>query len=153
MTTKPNVHFLLSIWRDFAPTLPLVMQHDESGWRGITRDSGLQEEVYSWPLPRDPFGCVEDDDVRDDLRRALLERLRVSLPPRQRRIEVLREFVAKAEQAIGAGYAGPQPSDSPSAGSPTHTPSEPNPLLALALHLKWLVRCFGDRPGVSVSIR
>ena len=141
----------LSIWRDFAPTAPLALQDEEAGWRLVARDSKLQEEVYSWPLPRDPFGGIDDDDVRDDLRTALLDRLDVSLPPTQRGIAVLREFVAKAEQAIKEGHSAPLPSDS--AALSTYAPSEPNPLLALAVHLKWLVRCFGDRPHMCVSIR
>lgn len=143
----------LSIWRDFTPTHSLALQDEEAGWQIVTRDTGLQEEVYSWPLPPDPFGGIDDDNVRDDLREALLDRLDVSLPPTQRGIAMLREFVAKAEQAIIEGHAGPLPSASASAIHSTHTPSEPNPLLALALHIKWLVRCFGDRPNISVSVR
>ena len=77
----------------------------------------------------------------------------MSLPPVERGIAVLGEFVIKAEQAIGADQTGPLPSNSASVGSSTHVASEPDPLLALMLHLKWLVKCFGDRPGVSVSIR
>lgn len=141
----------LSIWRNFSPTRPLAMEDERASWREVGRFSGLQEEVYSWSLHQDPFGGIDDDSVRDDLREALLERLDVSLPPTERGIVVLDEFVTKAERAVNEGYAGPLPSDSASVS--THTPSEPNPLLALALHLKWLVRCFGDRPSVSVSIR
>ena len=141
----------LSIWRDFAPTAPLALQNEEAGWQIVAGDSKLQEQVYSWPMPRDPFGGVDDEDVRDNLRAALLDRLDASLPPTKRRIEVLGDFVAKAERAIEKGHSGPLPSDSvmPS----THILSEPNPLLALTVHLKWLVRCFGDRPNVSIIVR
>lgn len=141
----------LSIWRNFEPVHTLGMQDGEAGWKVVDRPSDLQEEVYSWSLLQDPFGGIDDDHVRDDVRGALLDRLDVSLPPTDRGIAVLGEFVTKAEQAVQEGHAGPLPADSASAS--THTPSEPNPLLALALHCKWLVRCFGDRPGVSVSVR
>lgn len=143
----------LSIWRSFAPATPLAVQDAEAGWRIVTTDSRLQEQVYSWPLSTRSFGGIEDDGVRDDLREALFGRLDVSLPPAQRSISVLYEFVEKAEQAISDGHAGPVPTDSASAAPSTHTPLEPNPLLALAVHLKWLVRCFGDRPNVSVAVR
>lgn len=143
----------LSIWRNFAPTHTVAMEDAQAGWRVVGRSSGLQEEVYSWSQIQDPFGGIDDDNVRDDLHRALLNRLHVSLPPTQRGVAVLNEFVAKAERAIIGGHGGPLPADSASAADSAHTPSEPNPLLALVLHLKWLVRCFGDRPAVSVSVR
>ena len=144
--------FRLSIWRDIEPTPPLAMQDEETGWRVITRDSGVQQEVYSWPLLSDPFGGIANDDVRKDVREALLGPLNMSLPPAERRVAALDEFVAKAEQAIEAGQTGPLPSHSASVGA-TAVASEPNPLLALLQHIKWLKRCFADRPGVSVSIR
>ena len=143
----------LSIWRDFAPTAPVGMHDTETGWRLVTRESRLQEGVYSWPLPIDAFGGVDDENVRDDLRKALLHRLDASLPPTQRGVNVLCEFVAKAERAIKEGHSGPLPSDSASEAPSAHTSLEPNPLLALTVHIKWLVRCFGDRPNVSVIIR
>lgn len=151
MVRDPPQALRLSIWRNFAPTHHLAMEDDPASWRVVGRSSSLQEEVYSWSPMQDPFGGIDDENVRNDLRDALLGRLNVSLPPTQRGIAVLREFVAKAERAISEGHAGPMPSDSASAS--THMWSEPNPLLALALHLKWLVGCFGDRPSMSVSVR
>lgn len=142
----------LSIWRDFTPAVRLALQDEEAGWRTVTRDSRLLEEVYVLPF-RDPFGSISDDDVRTDLREALYDRLDVSLAPARRSIAVLGEFVEKAERAINEGHAEPLPSDSASAADATRTPTEPNPLLALVLHFKWLVRCFGDRPSVSVLVR
>ena len=153
MIPEPIAQARLSVWRDFTPTAALALQNVEAGWRLVTRESGLQEEVYSWPLPPDPFGGIDDESVRDDLRKALLDRLDVSLPPTQRRVDVLCEFVVKAERAIKEGHSRPLPSDSAPEALSTHTPLEPNPLLALTVHIKWLVRCFGDRPNVSVTIR
>lgn len=152
MTPEPKQAWL-SIWRDFAPTAPVGEYDAETGWRLVTRESGLQEEVYSWPLLTDPFGSIDDEQVRHDLRTALLSRFDSSLPPMERGIPVLREFVEKAERAISEERAGPLPTDSASAARSTHASLEPNPLLALTVHLKWLVRCFGDRPNVSVTIR
>ena len=142
----------LSIWRNFAPSAPLAVQDADAGWRIVDTDWRLQEQVYSWPLPTDPFGGVDDEGVRDDLRKALFDRLDVSLRPGQRGIAVLREFVEKAKRAVKEGHAGPLPAATSTTPS-THPPMEPNPLLALAIHLEWLVRCFGGRPHVSVTIR
>ena len=142
----------LSIWRNFAPSAPLAVPDADVGWRIVDTDWGLQEQVYSWPLPTDPFGGVVDDGVRDDLREALYGRLAVSLLPGERGIAVLHEFVEKAKLAVREGHAGPLPAATSTTPS-THPPMEPNPLLALAIHLEWLVRCFGGRPHVSVTIR
>ena len=147
-----NTQAKLSIWRDFDPTHPLVIRDEQAGWRVVTRDSGLQAEVYSWPLPHDPFACVADEHIRQDLREALLVRLDVSLPPSKRRLAVLSDFVDKAKRAIEESQTGPLPSAAPSA-DPSEGTTEPNPLLALMLHIKWLVQCFEDRPGISVSVR
>ena len=157
MIPEPIAQARLSVWRDFTPTAAtaaLALQNVEAGWRLVTRESGLQEEVYSWPLPPDPFGGIDDENVRDDLRKALLDRLvDVSLPPTQRGVDVLCEFVVKAERAIKEGHLRPLPSGSASEAPSTHIPLEPDPLLALTVHIKWLVQCFGDRPNVSVTIR
>lgn len=143
----------LSVWRDLAHTPPLAMQDEQDGWRVLASDSGVQQEVYSWPVPSDPFGGITDEKVRDDVRDVLLNRLDISLPPAARGVAVLGQFVAKAERAIEAGQTGPSRSNVASVESGTDTASEPNPLLALLQHLKWLMRCFEDRPGISVSIR
>ena len=147
-----NTQARLSIWRNFDPTHPLAMSDEQAGWRVVTRDSGLQAEVYSWPLPHNPFAGVADEQMQRDLHEALFDRLNVSLPPAKRRLTSLRDFVDKAEEAIEGGQTEALPSTASSAGS-SEVAAEPNPLLALMLHLKWLVQCFEDRPGVSVSIR
>lgn len=143
----------LSIWRELAHTPPLAMQDEQTGWRVLTSDSGVQREVYSWPLPSDAFGGIADEKVRDNVREALLNRLDISLPPAERGVAVLGVFVATAEQAVDADQTGPFRSNVASVESDTDTASEPNPLLALLQHVKWLMRCFEDRPGISVSIR
>ena len=153
MVYDPPQALRLSIWRDFAPAHPLAMQDEHAGWRVVGRSSGLQEEVYSWSSLQNPFEGIDDDNVRADLREALLDRLDVVLPPTERGIDVLSEFVERAERSIDQGHAGPMPSNTASVEDAAHTPSEPNPLLALVMHLKWLVRCFEDRPNMSVSVR
>ena len=106
----------------------------------------MQAEVYSWPLQQDALAGISKDDVRNRLRE-FLDRLDVSRPPAERSLAVLGEFVAAAEEAIEAGNAASVPWES------GHTTVDLDPLLTLVLHLKWLIRCFKDRPGTSVSIR
>lgn len=160
MDDHTSAQLRLSIWRDFAAMPSLVIHDEQSGLRVVNSDSAtqasdssVQAEVYSWTLPQEPFAGIEDEQVRQRLREALHERLGVSRPPAERGFAVLCDFVAEAERTIADGSAGPVPSDVPSTESSTRCALEPNPLLALVLHLKWLVRCFKDRPGMSVSIR
>ena len=148
------VHLKLSIWRNFTPPHPIALHDEQAGSRVIDSDVNLQTEVYSWSS-EEPFSGIASEAVRDRLRDLLVDRLAVSLQPTERGIDALERFVAEAEEAIRTGEAGPVPvSDLPL--YQVHEPYgaiETNPLLALVLHLKWLVACFKDRPGISVSLQ
>ena len=153
MTVDQSVKLRLSIWRDFVPPRPLALPNDEDGGHQVlTSESNLQEEVYSWHLREDPFAGIPDEGVRRRLRASLLQPLEASRPPSERRLAVLNDFVAEAEKAIAAGDARFAPSQEPSSDD-GDAAGEVHALLALTLHLKWLSRCFANRPGISVSIR
>lgn len=146
MAAETNVQLHLSIWRDYAPSHPLALRGEQTGFQLVTSEHRMQAEVYSWPLQQDALAGISKDDVRNRLRE-FLDRLDVSRPPAERSLAVLGEFVAAAEEAIEAGNAASVPWES------GHTTVDLDPLLTLVLHLKWLIRCFKDRPGTSVSIR
>ena len=153
MDGDSGVNLTLSIWRDFMPARPLTLPGDE-GWQLLDSKSGLQEEVYSWQLREDAFAGVSDDATRTDLRDRLLGRLAYSKPPAERRLSVLEEFVKAAEASIASGSATFAPSGSrPDDDSADKIQIEANPLLALTTHLKWILACFRNRPGISVSVR
>lgn len=146
-----NVQFHLSIWRDYTPPHSVALRseqtgEEQTGFQVVTPENGLQAEVYSWPLRTDVWVGIPDEVVRNRLRK-LLDRLDVTFPPAERSLVVLGDFVTAAEQAIKSGAAGTGPVG---IGDAT---VESNPVLALVLHLKWIIRCFKDRPGISVSIR
>lgn len=141
-----TVVFHLSIWRDYTPTHPVALRGYEAGFQVVTSEHSLQAEVYSWPLRPDHLAGIADEKIRNHLQ-ALIEKLDVSRPPVERPLAALDDFVAAAEKVIEENKAIPVPWNS---GEMTVVI---NPLLALVLHLKWLVRCFKDRPGISVSIR
>ena len=146
MATETSVQFHLSIWRDYAPPYPVALRGEETDFQVVTSGHHLQAEVYSWPLSQDPFAGISKEEIRDRLQK-LLGELEVSRPPAERSLAVLGDFVAAAEETIEDGEAVSVP------WSSGETTVEINPLLALLLHLKWLIRCFKDRPGISVSIR
>lgn len=141
-----TVVFHLSIWRDYTPPHPVALHGYEADFQVVTSKHSLQAEVYSWPLQQDHFAGIAEEQTRNRLR-ALLEKLDVSRPPVERPLAALNDFVTAAEKAIEENKA---ISVQWNSGDMTVMI---NPLLALVLHLKWLVRCFKDRPGISVSIR
>ena len=139
-----TVVFHLSIWRDYVPPHPVALGGEQMDFQVVTSGHRLQAEVYSWPLQQDYLAGISSDEVRHRLRE-LLDELDVSRPPADRSLAVLRDFVAAAEKAVEDGEAVSVDSGDTSAAI--------NPLLSLVLHLKWIIRCFLDRPGISVSIR
>ena len=152
MAVEASARLRLSIWRDFAPSRRLGAWDGEGKPHQVPDpDFNLQEEVYSWHLREDFLAGISDGEVR----RHLEDRIRLldpSHPPSERRLDVLEAFVSEAEDVLASGGAGPSPILNPS-GDDEDAPGTIDSLLALTLHLKWLSRCFADRPGVSVSIR
>lgn len=156
MAEGTSVKFTLTIWRDFVPPRPLAINVQGDGRQVFDSESGLQEQVYSWPLREDVFAGVSDDESRKELHERLVNRLADFNPPSERRLEVLRDFIAAAESVIEAGGVSCVQGESRLGGNgdnEEHERVEVNSLLALTLHLKWVVGCFGDRPGISVSVR
>lgn len=146
LTVAMDVQLRLSIWRDYTPPRPLALRDDQVAFQAVIPENRLQEEVYSWPLYQDAFAGIQREDIRSRLRKQL-DSLDVSHPPAERTLTELDKFVTAAEKVIAANEAASVPWES---GSMT---VEINPLLALMLHMKWLLRCFKDRPGISVSKR
>ena len=156
MAKGTSVKFTLTIWRDFVPPRPLAINTQEDGRQVFDSESGLQVQVYSWPFREDAFAGVADDESRKELHERLVSQLADSNPPSQRRLEVLRDFITASEKVIDAGGVSCVQSESrheENADEEEHDRVEVNSLLALAIHLRWLVACFGDRPGISVSVR
>ena len=136
--------FQLSIWKDYKPPHRVALGGEQMDFQVVASGHRLQAEVYSWPLQQDYLAGILNDEVRHRLRE-LLDGLEVSRPPADRSLAVLRDFVAVAEKAVEDGEAVSVDSGDTSAAI--------NPLLSLVLHLKWIIRCFLGRPGISVSIR
>ena len=74
MAEGTSVKFTLTIWRDFVPSRPLAADSHEDGRQVFDSDSGLQEQVYSWPLWEDVFAGISDDQIRTDLHERLVSR-------------------------------------------------------------------------------
>ena len=152
MAVEASAKHRLSIWRDFAPSRRLGAWDGEGTSHQVPgSDLDLQEEVYSWQLREDFLAGISDDEARRRLE-ARLQLLNPSHPPSERRLDVLDSFVSEAERILASGDAGLSSILDPS-GDDEDAPGTIDSLLALTLHLKWLSRCFADRPGISVSIR
>lgn len=146
-----NAEFKLSVWRNVDPGRRLVLRGDDDVDPRPVDTDDLQEEVYAWSLHEDPFAGIENDSVREALKR-LFARLNASHPPSERGFGVIDEFVEKALKTVESGDAVSSQVQDPHADH-DGAPDRMNVLLALASHLDWLSRCFSDRPGISVSIR
>ncbi len=155
MQGNSSPRLTLSVWKDFVPPRILALP-DEEGGRFLDSKSDLQEEIYSWRPHEDVFAGISDNNIRLALHRQLIERLDVSKSPGERRMTALEDFVTAAEDAIVSGAVASVPSESESDDDFTGDKQiriDINPLLALTLHLRWLLSCFGNRPGISVSVR
>lgn len=146
MAAETDVQFRLSIWRDYEPPHPVVLCDEQTGLGTVTSEPRLQAEVYTWALRHDQFAGISNSATRCRLRE-LLDDLAVSRSPAQRSLAVLGDFVATAEKALEDDEAVAV------LACTGDTAVRINPLLSLVLHLKWVIRCFKDRPGISVSIR
>ncbi len=152
MSRDTGVNLTLSIWRDFVPQRPLAFILDEEASQVLDAHSTLQEQIYSWSTREDVFGGIIDDEIRSSLHRQLVELFADSIEPSKRPLEALGEFIDASQEAINAcqvrpvlrGSEGFEPDDDQFAV---------NSLLALIIHLKWIIACFGSRPGISVSVR
>ena len=155
MQSDSSPRLTLSIWKDFVPQRVLALPGEE-GRQLLDSESDLQEEIYSWRPREDVFAGVSDDATRLDLRHRLVGKLDVSNPPGERRMIVLEDFVNAAEAAIESGVAASAPSQTESdedSDDEERSRIDTDPLLALTIHLRWLLSCFGSRPGISVSVR
>jgi hypothetical protein len=153
MVSEPTAKLRISVWRDFVPSKALVFRGRDSPHQVLEGDTDLQQEIYRWQLKEDPFGGVNDEDLRARLRIKLFEIFEPSRPPGERRWSALKEFLDEAMAALGEGHAEWTASQDPPLDDDDELRYELNPLLALVLHLKWLSDMFSEQPGVSVSIR
>lgn len=137
------------------PSRPLVLPGEAS--QLLDSESGLQEEIYSWRLREDVFAGISDEKTRKKLRTRLIEKLADSQPPSERCLAVLKEFVEAAEEAIKSDD-GVVPTLRESLSDEDHDNGNQsavgiNALHALTMHLKWLLACFENQPGITVSVR
>ncbi len=152
--TNESSPLRLSIWRNFVPKRPILNQdsHSQNPQIWASGSVNLQEEIYAWYTQESPFDGIVDDVTRENLREKLFGKLDASLPPSERGIAVLKEFIEVAETALTDEKAEWTISQNASDDDEKFT-DKVNGLLAVTQHLKWLVDCFSDRPGISVSVR
>lgn len=142
----------ISIWSTFVPQRAVVARDPQSNDIQTLILENFQEEVYTWQAPEPPFDGIADEVVRRRLQEHLFGKLHASQPPEQRGVNVLEEFILKAEDAITSGKSEWTPIQDQSEDGEDAT-GQINALLALTLHLKWLSKCFAHRPGISVTVR
>lgn len=156
MTDEQEHELKLFLWRDSTSEHTMtswVPEHIDSHTNTPVggQHSNVFKQIYSITLREDFRNCITDPELRSELG-DLLYKLDLSLPPPSRQLIEIGKFITKADEALQSDMTEVS-SIQASPESDEITPRYVNSLLALKLHLKWLSRCFGDHPGISVSIR
>lgn len=151
MTAEAVAKFRLSVWREYTPIRSLVVHDQHQPPRLLSASEDLQEEIYRWSLPDDPFAGVSQEECRASLKAKLVDEFNPTRPPKNRRVQALDAFLEEAEGLLSDGRSEWTVSQSGerSDGSPIYV----NALLSLTIHLKWLRNMFVEQPGISLSIR
>lgn len=161
MSAEPESHLKLSIWREYAPKFPLTScpaEDLQEPAAGIQRNvlvggnhSNLSKAIYSITIREDVLAGIANDSLRKELKDLLFE-LPISDPPSSRGLQKIEDFVSKANEVLKSNESAvSQISNQPD--SMDENPIEFNALLALKLHLEWILRCFADCPKVTVATR
>lgn len=144
--------FKISFWRDYAPETKLLFSNQSlpKPHEFVDKNSGLQKEVYSWPMLEEAFGVIEDSLKRKRLTEAL-RRMQIDSNPNQHSLEVLKSFVEEARQILSTV-------DLDWITSQNQLPGEEengrlNPLLALVNHLSWLLVVYDNQPNTAVRVK
>ena len=156
MSTTSSAQLTLSIWREYAPPRPISFSSLDTPNRPVDTDGQFQEQIYSWSLREDAFSGVSDDEVRDNLHKNLVERFSDDKPPSERKLNGLQRFLDLVDEALEDRQVDPVQSEDREfehAETGDSSQIEINSLLALAIHLKWVVACFNHLPGISVTVR
>ena len=151
--TETSSPLRISIWKSFIPRRTVIALDKQNNSLQVVDGDNLQEEVYSWYTLESPFDGIADGEVRRKLREKLVERLNTSRPPSERSIDVLKEFIFDAEEAIIESDKVEWTSSQSGIGDDEDYADRINSLLAIILHLKWLTECYADCPNISVSVR
>lgn len=153
MTGEAQTKFRITIWQPYFTGFMLAVGHEDSvGLNILDGDTELQREVFTCPIEEDVWAGVTDDDKRKSLSSRFIDAFQPMLPPAERNMAALENFVVDLRKvALSAASEW-----SPSAATPVDVGTPPimvNNLLALHHQLVWLVDVFRDLPGASVSIR
>lgn len=152
MTDEQEHELKLFLWRDSTSEHIMtswVPEHTNTPIGG--QHSNVFKQIYSFTLREDFRNCITDSELRNELG-DLLYKLDLALPPPSRQLIEIDKFITKADEVLRSNMTEVSLIQAPPE-SDEIAPRYVNSLLALKLHLKWLSRCFGDHPGISVSIR
>jgi len=144
--------FELSIWRParFGRTIEYLERSP-----GEFERSRLLEQIYAWdPGPIAPWNSILDSQKSSQLRDAFVEKFAPNLPPNERSIQILSEFVDSMRRALA------EPNSSCWNDLPlpaTESGDAPSMRCDLAraflLHLDWVTATFAHVPDASVTVR
>ena len=161
MSAELESHLELSIWREYVPKFRLASSPLEDfdnpdfeiqpNVLVSDNNSNLSKAIYTITIREDVLAGIVNEDHRKELK-DLLFGLKISDPPFSRSLQTLKELVLKANKILESNESAVSHiSNQPD--SVEENPVEFNALLALKLHLDWILRCFADCPKVTVTTR
>lgn len=147
----------LTIWRAHRPGRPVVVYSASTGSDtpafyslSESEEARLQSEVFSWSAKEDIWDGIIDDSLRVQLRDDFMNKFSPHLPPQQRRMNVLGEYVEELQRLVSD--EGAEWKISNQSGEEDHV-LPINPLLAFCNQLAWVHSIFKNAPDASVTVR
>ena len=120
---------------------------------GPANQSRFLEEVHTWEPAESIWNSIEEDDIRNQLRKSLLDTFSPDKPPEERGIENLQSILKQVAELITKQKSNVVmlQADRDVDGGSINLQAN---LLLLFLHnLTWLCDVFRDIPEISVMIR
>lgn len=151
MTQESSLGARISIWRPFTPEKSLTFHTGQS--KNVTvvgPEMAFQQEAFTWNAREDVWGGLIDSEIRTQLSERLIGDFQPTLPPMDRGITKLENFLEAAEAAaVNSEWS----NSGQQLERDGETPVRLNSLLAFCVQLRWICQVFKDIPGASVSVR
>jgi hypothetical protein len=144
----------VTVWRAFSHGRPLAYQtNTKAEAKVFGEEETLLQDVFCWQVREDVWSGLADEEVRIAMRQRFLDEFQPTLPPSQRTIRALTEFIAVLEPIACGQHSEWADSAMQEEEDESRKPYRLNPLLAFHRQLTWIRDVFVDIPGASVSVR
>ena len=121
---------------------------------GLADVASFHECIYSWEPCGDPFGSITNIEQTERLREALIEKLSPQNPPKDRKIENLKDAIEIMNEILstkdGSSWGDSEEVRQLSSGEKIYI--RQHQLLALCQHIQWVYDTFINIQDAYVSL-